>query len=304
MIAAAMLCALAAQRPVAELKPLVVIHLGKTADWVAVTGDAVWVGSTGPFAVHRIDPKTNKLVKSIELPGEPCAGLAAGLKSLWVPLCTAPPSLAKINLKTGDLVLFKVGPAAEEGGIAVSEDSVWMVTDKDGTLARLGPAGEIEQTVKLPKGSYNPLYADGKIWITRAEGAEITRVDAKTGAIEETIKTGPAPRFLAAGEKAVWTLNQGDGSLTRIESKGTRQIMLGTPGKGGDIAVKAGMVWTTMPKTPLSCTDAKTATLRVQWTGPGGDSLGVSDDAIWLTDYHGGTISRLQLTDALKHCLP
>jgi virginiamycin B lyase len=289
-------------RPVAELKPQTVIHLGKTADWVAVTDDAVWVGSTGPFAVHRIDPETNKLSRSVELPGEPCAGLAVGFKSLWVPLCTTPPSLARINLQTYQLTLLKVGPAAEEGGIAVSSDSVWMVTDKEGTLARITPEGEIRQTVKLPKGSFNPVHADGKIWITRVEGEEITRVDAATGAIEATVKTGPNPRFLAAGERAVWTLNQGDGSLTRVEGETAKSVALGTPGKGGDITVKAGMVWTTMFKTPLSCTDAATGTLRAQWSGPGGDSLGVSNDAIWLTDYRAGTISRLSLKDALKRC--
>jgi virginiamycin B lyase len=283
IIAAALsvLLGAASQRPIDELKPQVIIHLGKTADWVAVTKDAVWVGSTGPFAVHRIDPKTNKLIKTVELPGEPCAGLAAGLQHLWVPLCTTPPSLARVDLKTAQLTILNIGPAAEEGGIAVSADSVWMVTDKDGTLARITKEGEIKQTVKLPKGSYNPLHADGKIWITRADGAEISRIDAKTGAVEETIKTGPGPRFLAAGEGAIWTLNQGDGSLTRIKTREAQNIALG-----------------------LSCTDAKTATTKVQWTGPGGDSLGVSDDAIWLTDYHGGTISRLDLKQALKRCRP
>jgi hypothetical protein len=39
-----------APRPIGELKRTATIHLGKTADWVAITADAVWVGSTGPFA--------------------------------------------------------------------------------------------------------------------------------------------------------------------------------------------------------------------------------------------------------------
>src|SRR4051812_17783436 len=63
-------------RPMSELQPIATIHLGKTADWVAITAEAVWVGSTGPDSVHRIDPKTNELVATVKLPGEPCAGLA------------------------------------------------------------------------------------------------------------------------------------------------------------------------------------------------------------------------------------
>ena len=46
-------------RPIARLKLSATIKLGKTADWVAVAPDAVWVGSTGPFAVHAIDPRTS-----------------------------------------------------------------------------------------------------------------------------------------------------------------------------------------------------------------------------------------------------
>ncbi|HEY0781587.1 MAG TPA: hypothetical protein VGE98_03965 [Thermoanaerobaculia bacterium] len=117
-------------RPIAELKAAAVVHVGETADWVAITEDAVWVGSTGPFAVHRIDPRTNERVATVALPGEPCAGLATGFGSVWVPLCTQPPSLAKVDARRNSLTaVFKVGPAASEGGVAVSADSVWLVTD-------------------------------------------------------------------------------------------------------------------------------------------------------------------------------
>src|SRR5580658_7384713 len=77
----------AVQRPFAGLEPVATLAVGKTADWVVITGDAVWVGSTGPDAVHRIDPKTNREVAGVVLPGEPCAGLVAGFGALWVPLC-------------------------------------------------------------------------------------------------------------------------------------------------------------------------------------------------------------------------
>src|SRR4051812_41682671 len=77
-------------RPLSELKPIAVVKLGETADWVAISDEAVWVGSTGPFAVHRIDPKKNERVASVTLPGEPCAGLASGFGAVWVPICTKP----------------------------------------------------------------------------------------------------------------------------------------------------------------------------------------------------------------------
>jgi len=294
------------RRSIGELNRTAVIHLGKTADWVSITPDAVWVGSTGPFAVHRIDPKTNRRVASVRLPGEPCAGLAVGFGSLWVPLCSAIPRLAKVDLMSNQLIsVLKTGPAAAEGGIAASPDNIWLVIDKEGSLARIDPdTGTVRQVTHLPAGSYNPFYNDGQIWVTRADGSEVTSVDASSGTILATVPTGPGPRFLTAGDGAVWTLNQGDGSVTRIKTstKQATTIALRIPGKGGDISFGGGMIWATVWKVPLSLVDGVTATLLCQWEGPGGDSLGIGHGAIWLTDYHAGTISRIELEDAIGHC--
>ena len=293
-------------RSISELAPATTIHVGKTADWVSIVPDAVWVGSTGPFAVHRIDPGTNRLVATVNLPGEPCAGLASGFGSLWIPLCGQSPALARVDLGSNRLVsLIKLDAVAAEGGVTTSADSVWLVVDKSGSLARISPdTGAIRQIVRVPDGSFNPLYHDGQIWITRATGAEVTILDAFNGARLASVHTGPNPRFLTAGGNAVWTLNQGDGSLTRIDARthSIKTIGLATPGHGGDISFGAGMIWTTVAGVPLSATDATTVALRCRWTGPGGDSLGIGHDAIWLTDYHAGTISRIKLEDALARC--
>lgn len=296
-----------APRSISELAPVTTIRVGRTADWVAITADAVWVGSTGPNAVHRIDPQTNQLVASVALPGEPCAGLATGFGSLWVPMCTQAPSLAKVNLITNQLTaVFAIGAAAAEAGITTGSDSVWLLVDKAGSLARIDPSsGTIRQTIRVPPGSYNPFFSDGRIWVTRVDGAELTSVDAATGTVLATARTGPNPRFLTAGGGAIWTLNQGDGTLTRVDArtkKATTTIALGTPGHGGDIGFGGGVVWTTMPNVPLSAVSSATSALLCQWVGAGGDSLGIGHDAIWLTDYHLGTISRIPLNDALTHC--
>jgi virginiamycin B lyase len=295
-----------APRSIAELVPAATIKLGKTADWVAVTADAVWVGSTGPFAVHRIDPKTNSLAASVEIPGAPCSGLTVGSGSLWVPMCTSPPSLGKVDLKTNRLVsTYPVGPAAAESGVAFGAGSVWIIVNRSGDLVRVDPdSGRILATYKTPAGSYNPTFSEGTIWVSHAEGADLTGVEATTGKTTATIATGPNPRFLTAGAGAIWTLNQGDGSVTRadVRTRQTSSIELNTPGHGGDIAFGAGMIWTTMPKMPLSGIDARAGKLSCQWAGPGGDSLGLGHGAIWLTDYHGGSVSRIPIEEAMSQC--
>jgi streptogramin lyase len=303
-----------------DLKVAATLSLGKTADWVAVTPEKVWVGSTGPYAVNEIDPQTNQFIR-VELPGEPCAGLALDAQSLWVPLCGTKstkgvkgakgvkPKLAKVDLKTHALQVFDVGPAGPEGGVTIGAGSVWLVTDKKGSLARIDPAtGSITQTVHVPPGSFNPRFADGHVWVTRVNGAELTSVDPASGKVVSHHPTGKHPRFLTSGAGAVWTLNQGSGTISRIGTAGkqpTVTIPVNMPGPGGDIAYGEGRIWSTSMatrKVPLSIVDAATSTVLCQWEGPGGDSLGVGFGSVWLTDYHGGTLSRIALSDLPAEC--
>lgn len=294
-------------RPIQELTPTATIHVGKSADWVAISDHAVWVGSTGPDAVSAIDPHTDRLIATIPLPGNPCAGLAVGHGALWVPLCAHPNALVRVDLHTHKVTAVAgIGPADREGGITSSPDSVWLIVDRKATLARIDPgSGRVLQRIHVLRGSFNPLYSAGRIWVTRADGAQVTVVNADTGETMATVRSGPKPRFLTSGAGAVWTLNQGDGTLTRIDAKTRRVIQtipLGTPGHGGDIKFGHGMVWTSFAKVPLTVVDGKSGLVLCQWAGPGGDALGIGHGSIWLTNYDAGTISRIEIDDALRHC--
>jgi virginiamycin B lyase len=223
--------------PIEHLKVSMTLRLGKTADWVAITDDAVWVGSTGPYAVHAINPATDQRIATVVLAGEPCAGLAVGFDSLWVPMCGRSGGLARIDLKTHELLAtYNVGPIAAEGGITTGSGSVWIMLQSR-SLARIDPSdGTVQKVAQLPAGSFNPYFSAGRIWVTRAKGAELTSVDATTGTVVAHLPTGRNPRFLTAGNGAIWTLNQGDGSLSRIDMAGgkpTQTLPLGTPGPGG-----------------------------------------------------------------------
>lgn len=285
------------QAPIGSLHPDKVLHLGKTADWVLPTEDAIWIGSTGPDAVHRIDPRTNRETARVALPGEPCAGLAAGFGSVWVPLCAKPNALARIDMKTNRVAaVYPVGPAAREGGIAAGGGSVWMVTDAKGSLARIDPeTGKVRQTIRIAPGSYNPRFADGVVWVSGHDAGVVTAVDAASGKVLAEIAVGAGPRFLAIGDGAVWVLLQGTGEIVRIDARSHKvaaRIDAKLAGSGGDIAIGAGHVWATLKGVPLTRIGADTNRIERQWTGPGGDSLGFAFGAVWLTDYRGGTVAR------------
>src|ERR1700675_1665920 len=264
----------------ASLKPLATIKIGGTADWALVTEDAVWVASTKPYAVLRIDPSTNKILATIRVPGEACSGLTSGFGSIWVPVCGKKSSLVRVDA-TKNLIsaTLPIPPAGPEGGVTASEDSVWIVSDKNGTLNRIDSSSKKgRQKISIPPGSYNPLSRNGIFWITGVESSVLTAVEASTGKVLESMVVGPKPRFLTVGGGSVWTLNQGDGTVSRVDEKSRKviaTIQVGIPGAGGDIGYGGEAVWPTVLAVPLTRIDASTNKVVRQWVGNGGDSLRV-----------------------------
>ena len=297
----------AKRRPIADLVPDCVLALGEKADWVEITANSIWIGTVGPDAVQRIDPGSLEVDIVVPLPGQPLAGLTVGFGHLWVPLCGQKPSLAKIDLATGDLVAtYPLAHVFPEGGVTCGAGSVWLTTGPNGELSGLDPeTGRVRHQLRIAPGSYNPVFYQGKLFISCAEGASVTVVDPAAGSLLKNVECGAGPRFIAGGGGSVWTLNQQDGSLSRLDAD-TLKLSSTTPqdmaGLGGDMDIAEGIVWTSIRGVPLCATDLRTGALLRQWVGAGGDSLGVGHGAIWLIHCRGGTVSRISLEMALSQC--
>jgi virginiamycin B lyase len=286
------------QHAMAELKPDAEFPVSGHPDWMAVTDDAVWVASSNVNHVVRLDAKTNNpdTVVTVE---KPCSGLAVGFGSLWIPSCGAH-SLVRADMHTGAIqATIATGPADSEGGIAAGAGSVWLVTSGTSELDRIDAASNaVVARIQLPKGSYNPVFANGAIWVASNEGGTLVRVDPGTNKVTGSTVVGPKPRFLTVGEDSVWVLNQGDGTIARVDAttgKLLATISAGIPGLGGEIAYGGGSVWATVFGYPITRIDPTTNKVVAQWTGKGGDSIRYAHGSLWLTFLTGAKVWRLSM---------
>jgi streptogramin lyase len=86
--------------------------------------------------VDRIDPKTNKVSKSIELGVAGASGeIAVGLGSVWVTLDGFP--LTRIDPQTEKVVQQFWGPGG--GAVQIGANALWLSNTHEGTLWRLDP---------------------------------------------------------------------------------------------------------------------------------------------------------------------
>lgn len=282
---------------IADLHPVATIATGGSPDWISISPDSVWISNDAIGSVQRVDARTNRLIARIAVNGEPCSGLAYAFGAVWSPVCGKHPSVDRIDPRTNAVTsVFPIHPQNSEGGITAGDDSIWLATG-DGMLSRIEPAtGRVTQRIAIPSGSFNPLYANGIVWLTSGKHDELLAIDAHKGTILARIHVGPKPRFLTAAGGFVWTLNQGDGTITKIDANRRRVVATidaHIPGHGGEITYGNGSVWATLVKTPLTRVDGRTNAILGQWYGVGGDAVRFGHGSIWLTDYSHGRIWRL-----------
>jgi hypothetical protein len=95
------------------------------------------------------------------------------------------------------------------------------------------------------------------------------------------------------GGDSIWVLNQGDGTVARIDvstGKRTALVAAGIPGVGGEITFGDGAVWATVFGYPITRIAPETNKVVAQWHGSGGDSIRVGHGSLWLSDLEGGKV--------------
>src|SRR5688500_8349894 len=291
------------KRDIAAIKPIAVFAIPGNPDWQVVTEDAVWVTSGRKNLVGRLDPKTNTVVTLIEVGERPCAGLVAAFGSIWVPLCgneNGGKGIARIDPKTNKVsaTITAVGPALSEGGITANADSIWILSDMKGVLSRIDPATDrLVAEIPVPPGSsVCVLGEDGAVWVVSTDKSVVVRVDPKSNLVTDQVEVGPNPRFTTVGGGSIWTLNQGDGSVSRVDVKTKKlitDIQLGVPGGGGEIAYGEGYVWVTVFEIPITQIDPNNNKVVKQWFGLGGDAVRVGHGSVWLSNIRQENVWRL-----------
>jgi streptogramin lyase len=195
---------------------------GQPIAMAAGPGD-IWVLSSNPGTISRIDPRTDQVVATIQLaPRGQAADLAVTDDAVWVALfgdldARGKPengSLVRVDPGTNEVVarLPLSGIADLDAGLG----SIWALqvgpqsrsaADRTGTLYRVDPTtNEVDPVSTYPGTSWSDARMEvggGSIWIS--DGEVIHRVDPETGVRSKT-EEAPSLGGLAYANGGLWTL--------------------------------------------------------------------------------------------------
>jgi virginiamycin B lyase len=275
------------------------IHIGGDPDWLGIGFGSVWVSVPKNNEVVRINPKTDTIEARIKVGEEPCYGIGVGKRHVWVLNCKSQ-SLTRIRPQdnTVDRVnSVHIAPHGE-GGIAVSKDAVWYVSNQDGhssTLVELNHRTTATLSVGADSAVVNSAF--GSIWVTSSGEGKVYRVDPKRHRVVARITVPASPRFTTVGQGAVWVLSQSDGSVSRIDPATNTviaSIAAKVPGAGGDIASGGGYIWVAASGTPVMRIDPKSNKVVDQYGNyKGADAIRFGFGAVWVSDHGKGDLWRI-----------
>jgi virginiamycin B lyase len=295
------------QHPIAELPIVDRVKIPVGPGWLEAAYGSLWVLEIEHRTLLRIDPLTNRVVRSIPTGAgsDPQLAIGVGLGALWIADFKSQ-AILKVDPQTNLLVgRFPVKMAKDpEGSMAVGDGSVWVMTDEggtdSGTLTRIDAvSGELKSHIKVGPKSHAALYAFESVWVTSSEAGTVTRIDGRTETATAEIAVHAQPRFLVASEAAVWVLSQGDGTVARIDPATNRVVAtvdVGVPGEGGDLSVGQGYLWVSAERRPLSQIDMSANRMTRQFVGGRkDDTMRVAFGSAWVLSERQGQVWRVDL---------
>jgi streptogramin lyase len=248
---------------VARIAPVTGALLGKAVAavaqplGVAVNEGLVWVvGPDGEIA--SLDARTGRRLSSVSLRRQ-VDGIAAGFGAVWTFNGTAG-TVTRSDVRNGRLGphrTVKVGVGTSD--IVAGPGGVWVANSASATLVQLVPGtGAIARTVRLRHAIGGVALDGGAVWTSSPTEGRIIRVGTDSR-VAQTFSVGPAvpAADVAAGDGAVFYIDRGDGSVTRVD-----------PATGNRVGARVRLV-----KQPGAAV--------------------VSAHALWVTDRASGTVARL-----------
>jgi YVTN family beta-propeller protein len=253
-------------------------------------------------SVQRIDPRSNRLVATIQ-PGANPTDVAVGVGAVWVVNATDR-TVSRIDPETNSV---RTAPAGgDPHAVATGEGAVWVLSPRDQALARidpntlstLGTTALISRTGQLAYGglaSWALAMGEGSVW---AGGRSVNRVNPN-GVVIDTISDPYLAVGIAFGHGSVWIRNanfEPGGGLWRVEpatNRVTAKVPLSFYPFG--LAVGEGGVWTADSATD-TLVRIDPATNRIAKRVPVGNApldVAVGFGSVWVANFADGTVSRV-----------
>lgn len=144
-------------------------------DWLAVDDAGVWI-KRDDGTVDRITPDTGEIDLTIQLGGELCQGLGIGLGAVWA--CAGSDVVRLDPQTGQVVATLAVGKAASQGHLVTAFDRLWILTGDGSTLVGVDPgSGAPVTTIPLGARGTDLAVGEAGLWVVSQLDGQVLRID-------------------------------------------------------------------------------------------------------------------------------
>ena len=267
------------------------------ADFAVAAGRGVWVSGVRPGIVRYHGP-SGAITARTRVPGDVVQALETTGQQVLVPSLT-PSLLLRLDATSGAVlarVPLDASPVEESSVGATADGTAYVLVEPSDPRIAVVRGDAVVDEVAAPEGATAVRAGYGYLWVaTNANVVERRRIG---GGSWESIPTGPFPRFFDLGFGAAWVMDQGDGSVTRIDARSGESETLtvtGQPIGGGDLTVGAGGVWLRTDSAVLRIDPRSREVTHLIELPPGSGSVAAVPGSLWITNHDHLAVHRVPL---------
>jgi serine/threonine-protein kinase len=184
---------------------------GPTIDAIAFGLNALWAVHGKANQVTRTDPKTNKTVATISVPGDP-SSIGIGEGYVWV---ATEKGVVQIDPSNNSVITtIKVG--GSPGGLQVTDGTVYVATGNNKISRVDASSGAVAAPITVGTSAAYYTVGAGSLWVSYPVDNVVRRIDLDTRQKVGDVKMSFNPQGLAWGQGRVWVLDTNNDRVLRI----------------------------------------------------------------------------------------
>ncbi|WP_187368996.1 serine/threonine-protein kinase [Baekduia soli] len=199
------------------------IDLGWSGGTTSVTAGfgALWVTNGSSHQLARVDPRSGRVVKRIQLTPGTIAKAAAGAGAIWIARRQDPgtpiSSVIKVDPSTGATRELLFGEEGV-GDITTGGGYVWITNRRRNRVSRLDPATGARRSLPVGAGPHYIAFGAGFAWVTNQGDGTVSQI-APSFDPRYTNQSGAGPAGVAVGSTAVWVANRLANEVVRLDRR-------------------------------------------------------------------------------------
>jgi hypothetical protein len=262
--------------------------------------------SLRPNALNLVDAKTRRVVGRVDTrESVPAGDIAFAGGSAWVVPTGGKQQLLRIDPATRHVTSVLNLPWPPGIRLATGGGSVWVTEDIGSHVWRIDArTGKVIDRLTVHDGGIGPgiAYGAGSLWLAR--GAEVLRLDPRSGTV---VRRFPTPSWwLVFADGAVWAATADDGRVWKIDpAANTVVAQAKLHGWLSDLTVGGGSVWASiLPDGVLFKLGEDD--LGVQSTagaGPDPQRISFGGEHLWIANKGSQSLSLLEQVSGVRQRL-